>query len=117
MNQNYHVAFQLGVKAAELAHGVTRKGREIDITDVIHRMLWEVAEGSSTLLHTPEETAADIPPVPPGLAQAMPELDEQIRREVADTARKNRHEAMNAERQMAQIIVEEWTSLGLKRPT
>jgi hypothetical protein len=117
MNQNYHVAFLLGAKAAEIAHGVTMKGRRSKSPTRSTERSGKLRKGSSTLLQTPEETAADVPPVPPELAPAMPELDEQIRRKVVDAARKNRHEAMNAERQMPQFIVNEWKSLGLKRPT
>jgi len=117
MIRNYYLAFALGVKAAELAHGVTKKGREMELADATYRAIWEIAEGSLTLLNSPEEMAADAPPVPPGLAAAMPDLQDQVNEMVAKTARSNRHEGMKAEREMAEILVNEWKLLGLKRPT
>ncbi len=114
MNKNYHVAFQLGVKAAEMVYSVSRTGKEMEITDALWKLVDQIAGGELTLLDTPEESLAAMPSLPPALA-AIPGYKEKIQQAMKD-ALQNLPEARKAERQMAQIIISEWESLGLKRP-
>ncbi len=113
MNRSHSFAFTLGIKAAEMVHGVTRKGREIELTDAA---VWDIAEGSFTLFNSPEELAAEAPQLPPELTAAMPGFQEQIRERLAASARNSRHDDLMLERQVAQMIVSEWKLQGIPRP-
>ena len=113
VNRNYHVAFSLGVKAAEIVYGVNRNGKEMEVTDSLWKLVQQIAEGDVTLLDTPEESLAAMPPLPAELA-AVPGFKEEMQKSLKD-ALQNLPEARRAERQMAQIIMDEWATLGLKR--
>jgi|SRR6185295_5130802 len=111
---NYHVAFAMGIKVAELTHNIDRSGREIETADAMMRLVYEVAEGTLTLLNTPEEELARMPPIPAELV-VVPEFRDRINK-IRQQALTNLPEARAAERQMAQLLVVQWEKAGMQRP-
>ena len=100
MDLRLQTAFVLGLMAAERVHGVSRRGNQI-LTDAVFTILRQVANGELTLLDTPEETIAGLPPPPPELAAIGSEAVRAAQEAAARQVREQTHQAMRNQRQMA----------------
>lgn len=101
-------AFSLGFLAAEHVHGVNHDGNQ-DFANAVFKILEKVANGELTLLNTPEETIAGLPPPPPDLAATSPDAIKKALEQLVLQVGERTRQAMRDQREVASELLKAMT--------